>query len=186
MTSTRDEAFDKGEFLEWAHGELLDNRNRGIVAEFIIAKALGLAGTRRVEWDDVDLVYEGRSIEIKSAANLQSWEQTAPVNCKFNIPKKAAYWDEKLGRRMPLDPPCRMADLYVLCHFKETDRLNADPLCPEQWDFYVLTSATIEENFGDQKQVALTRVQDCCEALGYNALRDKIEAFKTCDHQDRS
>lgn len=176
MTSKRDEAFDKGEFLEWAHGELLDNRNRGIVAEFIIAKALGLAGTRRVEWDDVDLVYEGRSIEIKSAANLQSWEQTAPVICKFNIPKKSAYWDEKLGRRMLLDPPRRMADLYVLCHFKEIDRAKANPLRPDQWDFYVLASATIEEHFGDQKQVALTSVQDCCEAVEFDALRATIES----------
>lgn len=176
MTSDREAGFDKGEFLEWAHGELLDNRNRGIVAEFIIAKELGLADTRRVEWDDVDLVYQGRSIEIKSAANLQSWEQTAPVKCGFNIPKKVAYWDEALGRRLPLDPPRRMADLYVLCHFKETDRSKANPLQPDQWDFYVLATTTIDENFGDQKKVALTRIQDCCEPVRFDDLRAIIEA----------
>lgn len=177
MTSEHDGALDKSEFLEWAHGQLLDNRNRGIVAEYIIAKALGLADTRRVEWDDVDLIYKGYSIEIKSAANLQSWEQTAPVNCKFNIPKKMAYWDETLGRRLPLDPPRRMADLYILCHYKQIDRTQANPLRPDQWDFYVLASATIEEQFGDQKQVALTRIRQCCDPVDFDTLKGKITSL---------
>lgn len=166
--------FDKSEFLEWAHGELLDNRNRGIVAEFIVAKALGLTDTNRVEWDDVDLVYKGRGIEVKSSADLQSWEQRTLSRCTFGIPKKVAYWDATLGKRLPFDPPRRVADLYVLCHFKEIDRTIANPLCPDQWDFYVLTSTTIEEQFGDQKQVALTRIQTCCIAVDFATLKATI------------
>ena len=38
------------EYWEWAHSDLLVNVERGVVAEFIVAKAIGYK-EKRVEWE---------------------------------------------------------------------------------------------------------------------------------------
>ena len=42
---------DKQEFLAWAYGDLLTNTTRGVLAEYIVATALGIDDTKRVEWN---------------------------------------------------------------------------------------------------------------------------------------
>ena len=42
-----------GDFWSWAYSDVLNNRNRSIFAEFVVASALGLLITPRVEWDAV-------------------------------------------------------------------------------------------------------------------------------------
>ena len=37
---------DKQEFLAWAYDDLLANTTRGVLAEYIVAKALGIPSTR--------------------------------------------------------------------------------------------------------------------------------------------
>ncbi len=64
------------DFWRWSASDLVSNATRGVLAEYIVATALGLAGGVRVEWDPFDLLsQEGAKIEIKSAAYLQSWRQ---------------------------------------------------------------------------------------------------------------
>ncbi len=58
--------------------DLLSNRNRSIFAEFLVGAALGVLDKPRVEWDAFDLIYQGKKIEVKSSAYLQSWQQNSP------------------------------------------------------------------------------------------------------------
>ena len=54
----------------------MDNTARGTLAEFLVAAALGLLDTPRLEWDSYDLkTRTGVTIEVKSAAYIQSWKQ---------------------------------------------------------------------------------------------------------------
>lgn len=64
------------DFWSWAYSDILSNRNRSILAEFVVATALGEFNNPRVEWDAVDLRYRDKKIEVKSAAYIQSWHQT--------------------------------------------------------------------------------------------------------------
>ena len=74
------------EFYAWAYGDLFTNTTRGVLAEYIVAAALGLHETKRVAWNQYDLEIDGAEIdgaetdrvgiEVKSAAYVQSWEQT--------------------------------------------------------------------------------------------------------------
>ena len=46
------------DYWRWSASNLLDNTARGILAEFIVASALGVAGGLRTEWDAYDLKTE--------------------------------------------------------------------------------------------------------------------------------
>ena len=44
------------DFWRWAFSDLRDNTRRGVLAEFIVALALGQTGTRRKGWDNFDVL----------------------------------------------------------------------------------------------------------------------------------
>lgn len=85
-------ALTLADFWSWAYSDLLSNVNRCTFAEFLVAAALGLLDTPRVEWDAVDLRYQGRGIEVRAAAYLQSWHQSHPSAIRFRIANTRA-WD---------------------------------------------------------------------------------------------
>ena len=69
---------NKQEFHAWAYDDLLTNTTRGVLAEYIVATALGVHDTRRLEWDKHDLCVGDIGVEVKSAAYVQSWVQSQP------------------------------------------------------------------------------------------------------------
>lgn len=63
------------DFWRFALSNLRMNNARGYLAEFLVAKAVGSTGLR-VEWDPYDvLAPDGTTIEVKTSAYLQSWDQ---------------------------------------------------------------------------------------------------------------
>ena len=56
-------------FSRWATGNLVDNRNRGIFAEWLVGQALRVieAGDVRTEWDAVDLRFGDLRLEVKAS-----------------------------------------------------------------------------------------------------------------------
>jgi len=86
--------FDVREFWSWSSSDLLSNALRGRVAEFLVAKALGVADGVRNEWDAFDLTSKtGITVEVKSSAYLQSWAQRGPSVPSFGIAPTVA-WSE--------------------------------------------------------------------------------------------
>ena len=66
-----------------------------MLPEYIAARALRCADRGRVEWDAYDLkAGEGLKIEVKSAAYLQSWSQSAPSPIRLDIAHKRAWYAE--------------------------------------------------------------------------------------------
>ena len=64
------------EFWRWAFSDLRENITRGVLAEFLVARALGERRPIRSAWDDYDVeTPTGTKVEVKSAAYLQSWPQ---------------------------------------------------------------------------------------------------------------
>ena len=48
------------DFWRWSASDLLNNTQRGVLAEFIVAKALGIEENGpRVEWEPYDLLFSG-------------------------------------------------------------------------------------------------------------------------------
>jgi hypothetical protein len=61
--------FNLLEFWQWSSSDLVGNALRGVLAEYIVASALGCDAGTRTEWDAHDLVTkDGIKVEVKSAA----------------------------------------------------------------------------------------------------------------------
>jgi hypothetical protein len=74
------------DYWRWAASELLGNTERGRLAEFIVAKAVGSTAEVRREWDPFDGVTpEGITIEVKAGAYVQAWAQARPSPIIFRI-----------------------------------------------------------------------------------------------------
>ena len=141
-----------GDFWQWAYSDILSNRNRSIFAEFIVASVLGVTDNPRVEWDETDIRYQGKKIEVKSSAYLQSWKQTAHSRIVFDIGKKMAWIAES---NTWLSRPERVADCYIFCVYSEKDPQKANILDLTKWEFYLALTKTLDDKLGDQKSITL-------------------------------
>ena len=119
-----------GDFWSWAYSDALNNVNRALLAEFLVAAALDLLGELRVAWNAVDLYYRdaagtARGIEVKSAAYLQSWPQSQYSAISFGIGKTRG-WDAETGNSTT--EPLRSAACYVFCLYPEKDPAKVNVL----------------------------------------------------------
>ena len=144
--------FDLAEFWSWNQSDLIENRTRGILAEFIVKKALGIKSIKRVEWDNYDLITNtGKTLEIKSAAYIQSWKQNRYSKIKFGIESSTGAKDSfgYDGNKR------RWADYYVFCILNHKDQESINPLDMSQWIFYVLKTTVLEKYKPKQKSIGL-------------------------------
>jgi len=79
------------DFYYWNSGNLLENRTRGAFAEWIVHQQLGICKEFRVEWADVDVTLpNGTTLEIKSAAYEQVWDQEQPSQIRFDCRQRVS------------------------------------------------------------------------------------------------
>lgn len=153
----RDLDFDLLDFWAWCSSDLTNNTMRGVLAEYLVARDLGLAEGTRIEWDAYDLkTKHGLKVEVKSAAYLQSWHQTKPSSISFSIEPKYG-WDASTNEYGT--ERARQADVYVFAVLHHRDKSTLNPLDVDQWDFYILPTAVLNERAPTQKKIALTRLE---------------------------
>lgn len=138
------------DFWAWFSSDLLNNTTRGILAEYIVASALELdtSGQRQV-WDAFDVTYGDTTVEVKSSAYLQSWNEGKRSSPIFGIAPTYVWNDREVITRS------RKADIYVFCLFAHDERETAEPMRLEQWRFFVLPTSTLNEKCGEQKTITL-------------------------------
>jgi hypothetical protein len=148
------EDFDLLDFWQWSMSDLVNNTKRGILAEYIVAKALGIstAGVRR-EWIAYDLeMQNGTRIEVKSAAYIQSWAQSRLSSVQFVVRKRLG-WDGESNISDPV--PRRYADLYVFALLAHKDKPTIDPLDLTQWCFWVVPTKFLDERKRSQHSITV-------------------------------
>jgi hypothetical protein len=154
LCANRMTRIDPLSFWSWAHSDFLSNAERGVLAEFIVGKALDAIGTQRSEWDAWDLTMpNGVKIEVKASGYVQSWAQTKPSIIRFSM-REAKGWIAKTNTFS--DVVSRPADVYVFCIHTEVDKNIADPLDLNQWEFIVIPTKLLNEKLGAQKSVGLS------------------------------
>lgn len=163
------------EFWRWMASDVVYNIYRGALAEFIVAKALNVAEEYpRALWESYDLQIhtecaEFVTLEVKSASYVQSWHRicSKPSDIRFNLEPKA--------RSTALSgKPARDADYYVFCVLGEPG-MFPDPLDLGQWGFYVLPTATIDQEIKKQKTIRLRPLQELvCRRGQYTANYDEL------------
>lgn len=161
------------EFWQFALGDLRMNNARGYLAEFLVAKALGLAEVRRVEWDAYDLLVDDRiRVEVKSSAYLQAWEQRRLSTIQFGGLRGTRY-----DPRHDYDPAGKQFNAHVYVFCVQTAKTHAEyrPLDVTQWDFYVAAKSTLE-NAGVGQSVGLATVARIATKADVADLRDVVVA----------
>lgn len=116
----RPAGFDVLDFWRWSASDLVMNTTRGILAEYVVARALGVPTDRAREgWSAFDLLTtDGLRIEVKSAAYVQSWAQDRFSTIQFLVPKRLG-WDPDTN--VMETEARRHADVYVLALLAHKD-----------------------------------------------------------------
>ena len=140
-------------FYRWSSGNLLENMIRGPFAEWLVHKTLGVQSEFREGWAEFDVVTNnGTTIEMKSAASEQSWEQSKPSEIIFGIKQ-------------------RTADLYIFCLME-----GNQPEDLSKWTFWVVPTAELP----DQKTIGLKPLKRRFgEGIAYEQIKDAVQTFES-------
>ena len=168
-------AADILDYWSWAYSDIVGNTNRGALAEFIVARAIGSEPAVRNDWAAYDLeAPSGIKVEVKSSAYLQSWHQTTVSAPSFSIRKAKEWFPEtnEFGEER-----LRHSDVYVFCLLAyKGDKRLLDPLDLSQWEFYVVKTSEIDRIFGERSSISINRVKDLSLAYSVDGLMDAVEA----------
>ena len=165
--------FDVLEFWQWFTSDLLSNTTRGFLAEFIVAKALGIGDDVANDWGGWDLDYKGLKIEVKTSAYIQSWYQEKLSQISFDIAPKTS-WDSSTNEYD--EEVKRHADVYVFCLLDHKDQNTIDLLNLDQWTFFVLETKVLNELSLSQKTITLSSLKNLGPVeVGYDGLKKAID-----------
>ncbi|PPF24957.1 MULTISPECIES: hypothetical protein [unclassified Rathayibacter] len=129
------------DFWRFALSDFRTNNARGYLAEFLVARALGLDEVTRTEWDAYDLVLDDMRIEIKSSGYLQAWKQRVLSPIQFSGLRGTRHHPDH-----GYDPSGKQlnAHVYVFCVQTAQQHEQYRPLDLHQWDFYVVSRGDLE------------------------------------------
>lgn len=148
----------------------------GEIAEFIIARALGIEEAQNSEyWTLWDITYRDVRIEVKATAYFHLWNTDGKISKQrtFSIAEaNGAYDSEKSGN----SELCRQNDIYVFCLINGETMETSNPLDLDNWEFYVVPTAFLNENCGRNKTISLGRIRSFgFEKIPYNQLKEKVD-----------
>jgi len=165
--------FDLSSFWQWSASDLMSNVTRGVLAEYLVARALDAdpEGVRD-DWAAYDLMTkDGIKVEIKSSAYLQSWHQKDFSRISFIVPKTRA-WDPTTGRTE--ETPARQAEVYVFALLDHKDKQTVEPMDVGQWTFYVLPTAELDARTRSQHSITMPSLCALCEGVKYQDLKAAV------------
>jgi len=164
------------DFWGWSASDLVSNATRGILAEYIVASALGLSDGIRTEWDACDLITAaGLKIEVKSSSYLQSWFHKKPSVIEFSIGPTRG-WDARTN--VSSLESKRQADVYIFALLAHRDKTTLDPLNVAQWEFYILGSSVLNAKVPTQKKIRLASLLRLgARQVSYDALSSSLHAY---------
>jgi hypothetical protein len=131
---------------------------RGLLAEYLVARALGLATDgARDSRSSLDLrTKTGLRVEVKSAAYLQREDENKLPTIEIltdTTPTAEADSDtrRKEGRRR--------ADVYVFAVLAPAVKKDVDPLNVAQWRFYVVRASVLAAKTRSQQSISLATLE---------------------------
>lgn len=170
---------DVQSYWRWAAGNLVENRNRGVFAEWLVGRALGAIGTNkyRQEWDSWDLLYgvQESKIEVKAAGRGQAWPQRQPSVPRFDIAPKSRRWDPLSDEWTEINPPARTAEVFVFCLHTPEDATNENVADEEWWEFWVILASELDDELGPQQSVGLATLDRMTERIGWSDIKAAVD-----------
>jgi hypothetical protein len=185
---TGDEVFAGGprgmtvvDYWRWAYSSLNSNVERGKLAEYLVACAVGVARGSAVQeaWADWDVrMDDGTTIEVKCSAYIQDWDQNDYSRIVFGgLKARELYYSEAVKPAAEIGAAAYKADVYVFClqHHREHASFSVRDL--GQWTFYVLNVDELRVVSGDAKSVSIGTLTNAgVVGLPWNELAAAIRA----------
>jgi hypothetical protein len=131
------------DFWRWGFSDLRTNVVRGVLAEFLVASAVGDPNPLRSAWDNFDVTTpSGIRVEVKSSAYLQSWNQRRVSAIVFSGLTGRSWSEEtaEYGATREL-----RADVYVFAIHTCREPEQYDPLDLAYWQFHVAAAHALRE-----------------------------------------
>lgn len=145
------------------------------VAEFIVAKALGMEKPYNKNGSTLyDIDYKGKRVEVKATAYYHSWRKDGEFSERrsFDIPETKGQHNEMGPVRV------RHNDVYVFCLNTGKNKTDADPFEMSHWEFYVVPTTIINAKCGQNKTISLGRLRTITPEWGkvpYSQLKAVID-----------
>jgi len=193
-------ALDLAAYRLWVSGDLVGNGNRGVFAEWLVGMALGVFTDRdrRIEWDAVDLRYEGLRIEIKTSAYSLSWDLDSKGVPRFGIEPQSFVWcahepegweltplfkgceiiDRRSGKWARFDPPRRTADVYVFCLNTSMPATTDKVADPNEWQFWVVPTPLLDARHPTQKTAGERTLDRLVDPIRWHGLKVAVDACR--------
>ena len=149
----------------------------GELAEFFVAKALGISKAENADyWTAYDMSYRQKRIEVKSTQYVHAWNRTRVSEQRsFSIePTRNAYWAYQKENKKEYE---RQNDLYVFCLNQNKDISNNNPLCLDDWIFYIVPTFKINDYAGErQKTISLNVVKRLSQsAVNFDNIKESVD-----------
>ncbi|MEV4616909.1 hypothetical protein AB0K43_30590 [Kitasatospora sp. NPDC049258] len=159
------------DFWRYAMPDLRANTTRGLLAEFLVHRAVG-AVARNTEWESFDvLTPDGLRVEVKTSAYLQAWGQPRLSEIRFSRLRGRTWTPEQGGAA----EQSYNADVYVFALHTALTHADYDPLDIGRWRFHVAARALVEAT--GQASLGLAAVQRLCGgAVTYQELAARVAA----------
>lgn len=164
------------DFWSWAYSDFVNNTTRGVMAEFLVAAALGINLRKpRDAWAKFDINYRDVGVEVKSASYHQRWYQKRMSNINFNVPATRA-WDEKTNIQDTESK--RQAFMYVLCLLSEKDRERVNPLIIDQWKFWIVPTIFFDTRQRSQHSITYNSlVSEVGNPVSFNEIKSLADSL---------
>ncbi len=167
--------FDLLSFWQWGVSDVVNNVTRGILAEYLVAKAVDATDGVRDAWAAYDIDDpRGIKIEVKSSAFVQSWGQKELSKVSFSY-KRSIGWDSATG--VYDETPQRHADIYVFALLAHKDKPTINPMDLSQWCFYVVPTSVLNARTRSQHSITLASLKALAphnRLVKYKELREAI------------
>lgn len=162
------------DFWSWAFSDLRSNIERGVLAEFLVARAVGAEQPMRVAWDNYDvLAPDGTRIEVKSSAYLQSWPQRRYSTLTFGR-LAARSWEPETDTYS--EAPEVRADVFVFAVHTCRDPDAYDMLDVSQWEFWTVPADRVRAAGFKTVGIAWVRDQASAGPVNFSSVAAAIAA----------
>lgn len=181
------ETLTVNDYWAWAHSALSSNVERGVVAEFLVAAALGVAhgSNLRDPWADSDVIVPNRitpegmiHVEVKSGSYIQDWDQREYSRIVFSRLRGRAVAIDGSGILEELNglpgEKTYKSHVFVFCVQKHKEQDSFNILDIDQWEFFVLSRAEVIKLSGTGDSLSLKRAQNHFPSTPYAQLANQI------------
>ena len=166
--------FNMVDYWSFCYSNVFDEH--GAIAEFVVAKALGLERpTNKKQWTLYDIRYRNKRVEVKVTAYYHSFNDELEISQArvFGIPRKEG--KEYLNDELVVGDFVRQNDVYVFCLIKGMTLEDSYPLNLNNWEFYVVPTSTINELAREQKTISLGRVREIAAPITYDQIKGAVD-----------